>query len=235
MSNEFVVNAEMREDQGKGASRRLRRAGKFPAIVYGAGKEPEPITLDHAVMLRQLENEAFYSQVLTLHIGSEEEQAVLRDLQRHPSKPFILHMDFMRIKRGETLRMNIPIHLIGGDEAPGVKEGGVLSQVVVDVEIECLPRNLPEYIEVDVSALDVGDSVHLSDLKLPEGVELVSMIGQEDQSEEDLHATDQPVASIHHKIVKEEEPEVEVEAAEGEAAEGDKAATEGESGDSSED
>ncbi len=232
MSNEFIINAEMRDDQGKGASRRLRRAGKFPAIVYGAGKEPTPITLDHNVMKHQLEDEAFYSQILTLNIGSGEEQAVLRDLQRHPSKPFILHMDFMRIKRGETLRMNIPVHVTGGDEAPGVAEGGVLSQVIVDVEIECLPRNLPEYINIDVSALNVGESVHLSNLKLPEGVELVSMIGQEDLSEDELHNMDQPVASIHHKIVKEEEPELEVEAGAEEGA----AAEEGEeSGESAED
>lgn len=230
MSDEFIINAEMREDQGKGASRRLRRAGKFPAIVYGAGKEPTPITLEHNAMQHQLENEAFYSQILTMHIGSEEEQAVLRDIQRHPAKQFILHMDFMRIKRGETLRMNIPVHVLGGDDAPGVAEGGVLSQVIVDVEIECLPRNLPEYIEVDVSALNVGDSVHLSDLKLPEGVELVSMIGQEDLSEEELQNTNQPVASIHHKIVKEEEPE---EAEEGAATE--ETGESGESGESSED
>jgi len=229
MSNEFELNAEKRDMQGKGASRRLRHAGKLPAIIYGAGKEPEAIMLKHNEVMHHLENDAFYSHILTLNLDSTPEQVILRDLQRHPIKPRILHMDFLRIKAGEKLRMNVPLRFIGDDTAPGVKAGGVMSHVMTDFEIECLPKDLPEYIEVNVGELDIGDSVHMFSVALPEGVVLVSLIGNEDATEEELNAIDHPVASVQRKMVKEEEPEVEVEgqegaegeAADGEAAEGD--------------
>jgi len=223
-TDNIVLIAEQRDEQGKGASRRLRRLGKFPAIVYGAGKEPTPITLDHNEMLKHLESEAFYSSLLSLELGGESERVVLRDIHRHPAKPFILHMDLLRVKKGEALRMHVPLHFMGEEDSPGVKAGGVPMHNMVEVEIECLPRHLPEYIEVDVSNLDVGDSVHLSKLQMPEDVTLIAMIGADEMSEEEMHAIDQPVASIQHKLV-EAEPEPEEaaaveEAGEGEAAEG---------------
>ncbi len=181
MSNEFVVTAEPRSDQGKGASRRLRRAGKVPAILYGAGKEPIPLSVDHNRLLRQLENEAFYSHILTIDIEGRKEQAILKDMQRHPAKPFIQHLDFMRVSAGEKIRVNVPLHFVGGDVAPGVKiGGGIVTHTVTEVEINCLPKDLPEYIEVDLSGLELGQSLHLSDIKLPKGVELVQLLQGEE-------------------------------------------------------
>ena len=181
MSSEFVVSAELRKDQGKGASRRLRRTGKVPAILYGAGKEPVSLTLDHNELLKQLDNEAFYSHILTVDMGGSKEQAILKDMQRHPAKPFILHMDLMRVSAGEKIRVNVPLHLTGTDVAPGVKiGGGIVTHTVTEVEISCLPKNLPEYIEVDVSGLELGESLHLSDISLPKGVELVQLLQGEE-------------------------------------------------------
>lgn len=227
MSNDFELNAEARDMQGKGASRRLRHAGKLPAIIYGGGKEPAAITLNHNEVIHQLENEAFYSKILTLNVDNAAEQVVLRDMQRHPIKPFVMHMDFLRIKAGEKMRMSVPLHFVGDEISPGVKAGGVMSHVMTTFDIECLPKDLPEYIEVDTSALDVGDSVPMFSVALPEGVELVALIGHEEMTEEERHAMDQPVASVHRKMVKEEEPEV-VEGVEGEeGAEGEGEAAEG--------
>ncbi len=181
MSSEFVLSAEPRSEQGKGASRRLRRAGKVPAILYGAGKEPVPLSINHNELLKQLENEAFYSHILTIELGGKKEQAVLKDLQRHPAKPFILHLDLMRVSAGEKIRVNVPLHFIGEEVAPGVKiGGGIVTHAVTEVEITCLPKDLPEYIEVDLSGLELGQSLHLSDLKLPPGVELVQLMQGEE-------------------------------------------------------
>jgi large subunit ribosomal protein L25 len=214
-TEDFILNAEKREEQGKGASRRLRHAGKFPGIVYGGGKNPMPITLDHNEAQRHLEHEAFYSHILTLKIGNDSEQVILRDVQRHPAKPFIQHMDLQRVKANEAIRMHVPLHLVGEDTAPGVKlEGGVFMHNAVDVEIECLPGDLPEYIEVDVSGLHVGGAIHLSEIKLPKGVKLVAMLNASELSAEELHAIDQPVASIQHKTTREEPSEAAPAAAE---------------------
>ncbi len=181
MSSEFVLTAEPRTEQGKGASRRLRREGKVPAILYGAGKDPVPLSVNHNELLKQLENEAFYSHILTVELDGKTEQAVLKDLQRHPAKPFILHLDLMRVSAGEKIRVNVPLHFIGEDVAPGVKiGGGIVTHAVTEVEISCLPKDLPEYIEVDLSALELGESLHLSDLKLPPGVELVQLLQGEE-------------------------------------------------------
>ncbi len=181
MSSEFVLTAEPRTEQGKGASRRLRREGKVPAILYGAGKDPVPLSLNHNELLKQLENEAFYSHILTVELDGKTEQAVLKDLQRHPAKPFILHLDLMRVSAGEKIRVNVPLHFVGEDVAPGVKiGGGIVTHAVTEVEISCLPKDLPEYIEVDLSALELGESLHLSDLKLPPGVELVQLLQGEE-------------------------------------------------------
>ncbi len=173
MSDEFNLIADFREDQGKGASRRLRREGKVPAVIYGAGRPPRSLSFDHNKVLRELENESFYSSVLSIKVGDKSQAAVVKDIQRHPSKPIILHMDFQRIVEDEAIRMNVPLHFIGGDTAPGVKlEGGTVSQLMTDVEISCLPKDLPEFIEVDISGLSVGEMVHISELTLPAGVEI---------------------------------------------------------------
>jgi large subunit ribosomal protein L25 len=215
MAISFELNAEPRDDTGKGASRRLRHTGKVPAIMYGGGKDPEPLSLSHNEVLRNLEHEAFYSHILTIKSGGAETQAILRDLQRHPSKPVVMHMDLQRISATEKLKTHAPIHFIGEDVAPGVKEGGLVSHDLTEVSIECLPKDLPEYIEVDVSGLDIGDSIHLSGLNIPEGVTLTDLARGDDH--------DSSVVSIHVKrVVEEVEPTAEGE----QAAEGDEEARE---------
>ncbi|MGB5715893.1 MAG: 50S ribosomal protein L25/general stress protein Ctc [Gammaproteobacteria bacterium] len=222
MATSFELSAEPRSDLGKGASRRLRRAGKVPAIIYGGNKDPEALTLSHNQVLRNLENEAFYSHILTIKSGADETQAILRDLQRHPSKAVIMHMDLQRVSASETLRTNVPIHIIGEELAPGVKEGGLVSHDLTDVEVECYPKDLPEYIEVDISALEIGDSIHLSALQVPDGVTLT------DLERGEVH--DASVVSIHVKRVVEE---IEEEAPADEAGGGaEEAKGEGEEGES---
>ncbi len=191
MTTDFVINAEARSDLGKGASRRLRRVNMVPGIIYGGGKDPQPLSINHDDLIKSLENEAFYSHVLTINIGKEKAKAVLKDLQRHPHKPKIHHVDLLRVSESEKLHMHVPLHFIGDEEAPGVKAGGLFTHQLVEVEVACLPKNLPEFIEVDVSGLGLEDIVHLRDLKLPKGVELVAL---SHGPEHDL-----PVASIHRQ------------------------------------
>jgi len=191
MAISFELNAESRTDTGKGASRRLRQAGKVPAIIYGGNKDPEALTLSHNELLRNLEHEAFYSHILTVKTGGSTTSAILRDLQRHPSKPLILHVDLQRVRADEELRTQVPLHIIGEDTCPGVKAGGLVSHEQTEVEVECLPKDLPEFIEVDISGLDVGETLHLSDLKVPEGVTLLELARGEDH--------DLGVVSIHAK------------------------------------
>jgi large subunit ribosomal protein L25 len=195
MSNDFVLNAEVRTTQGKGASRRLRREGKVPAVLYGGHKDPVMLTIGGFELDKRLKNEAFYSHILTLNIGGTEESAVLKDLQRHPAKPQITHLDLQRVVADEELRMHVPLHFKGEAVAPGVKQGGgVVQHHLVDVEVLCLPKHLPEFIEVDVSAMELNDALHLSQLKLPEGVTLVAL----------EHDDDQAVVSVHIPRVVEE-------------------------------
>ena len=175
MSETLIINAEARGDMGKGASRRLRQAGLVPGIIYGAEKEPEMITVDHNKLAHALQDEAFYSSILTVNVGGDSQQVVLKDLQRHPSKPFIMHLDLLRISQKTSIKMQVPLHFINEETAPGVKGGGTASHNMTEVEISCLPANLPEYIEVDCGGLDIGDSIHLSELKLPEGVEIPAL------------------------------------------------------------
>ena len=208
---DFVLIAETREDQGKGASRRLRRAGKVPAIIYGGDKEPQAISLTHHEVIHELENEAFYSHILTLKIGNTEEKAILRDMQRHPAKPYVTHMDFQRVSANEAIRVLVPVHFMNEDTCVGVKQGGgVLNHLMTEVEVQCLPKDLPEFIEVDVADLDVGGTVHLSDLKLAKGVEIVELLHGEEH--------DNAVVACHkgHGGAAAAAPE---EGAEGEAAE----------------
>ena len=172
----FEVAAEPRSEQGTGASRRLRKAGKVPGILYGAGKEPAKILLDHNAILRQLQNEAFHSSILTVNLGTETDQAVLRDWQMHPYKPQVVHVDLQRVSATEKIHMRVPLHFLGADVAPGVKlQGGIVSHLFNEVDITCLPKDLPEYLAVDLTNLSVGDSVHLSDIKLPDGVAVTSL------------------------------------------------------------
>jgi len=216
MSVTFELDAEVRTDMGKGASRRLRHANKVPAVMYGGGEDPVSLTMEHNKISHALENEAFYSHILTINVGGKTEKAILRDLQRHPAKPIILHADFQRVNMKEKLHMHIPLHFINEDIAVGVKdEGGRIQHNVVEVEVSCLPAELPEYIEVDVAELGMDESLHLSDIKLADGVELVQL------SHGESH--DLPVVSIHKpRAVVEETDEVAVDADVDEAAaEGD--------------
>jgi len=214
MAISFELNAEVRTDTGKGASRRLRHAGKVPAIMYGGNKDPETLTLSHNEVIRNLEHEGFYSQILTVKTGGKETQVILRDLQRHPSKVTILHMDLLRISATEKLTTQIPLHLLGEEDSPGVKAGGLLSHDMPDVSIECLPKDLPEYIEVDISAMEIGDAIHLSAVTAIEGVTYVELARDDDH--------DPAVVSIHAKPVAAAEED------EAPAAEGDEAAEGGE-------
>lgn len=184
MTDIFELNAEKRADIGKGASRRLRRLqDKVPAILYGGEKEPLAITLEHRQVLKALENEAFYSHILTIKVGGKTEKVVLKDIQRHAFKPKVVHMDFQRVSGKTKLHMHVPLHFINEDIAPGVKTGGgMVNHLLTDVEVVCLPADLPEYIEVDLAKLDVNQALHLSDLKLPKGVELVALSHDHDLS-----------------------------------------------------
>lgn len=193
MATQFELNAESRHDQGKGASRRLRRQeDKVPGIMYGGGEDPMSLSFQHKQLRKALENEAFASHILTIHIDGKKQQAVLKALQRHPFKPRIQHLDLLRITGKEKINMQIPLHFKGEEIAPGVKlSGGIVSHLLSSLEIRCLPADLPEYIEIDLSQLNVDESIHLSDLKLPQGVEIVSLL-QGTDAEHDL-----AVASLH--------------------------------------
>ena len=194
MKDDFDLIADIREDQGKGASRRLRHQGLVPAIIYGAGRPPRALVFDHNRVLQQLENEKFYSSVLNIKVGEKSQAAILKDVQRHPSKPLVMHMDFQRIVEDQEIKMLVPIHFLGEDVAPGVKRGGGKPQhMMTEVEVVCLPKHLPEYLEIDVSELELDEMLKLSDIKLPEGVSIPALA----QGEE----ADRAVVSIH--VIKE--------------------------------
>lgn len=200
MAKDFVLNAEKRDDEGKGASRRLRRAGRVPAILYGGNDAPVSISLDHNEMLRNTAHEAFYSHILTVKLDGKEVQALLKDMQRHPAKPTILHVDLLRVLADKAVRVHVPLHFLNEKTSPGVKtSAGVVSHHLIEVEVECLPKDLPEFIEVDCGAMDVGDALHLTDLKMPAGTKLVALMHGE------IKDHDQPVVSIHHARVSSEE------------------------------
>ena len=187
MVGSFDFEAEARTGTGKGDARRTRRQGKIPAIVYGAGQAPVKLNLVHHKVLKALENDAVYSHVLTIKYGDQEEKAILKALERHPSKPIIMHMDFLRVNEKEKLRVHVPLHFTNQEVSVGVKRGGVVGHNLVEVEVECVPQDLPEFIEVDLLQVDLGGLVHLSDLKVPKGVEIVDL----------THGDDRVVAGIH--------------------------------------
>jgi len=187
-SQQFVVIAQKRSEQGKGASRRLRRlAALVPGILYGGQTPPTMISIEQKQLIKLLENEAFYSHILNIEIDGQTERAVIKDLQRHPFKPTLLHIDFQRITGNEKISMHVPLHFTGEDIAPGVKvDKGIVTHMATEIEVRCLPDFLPEFIGVDLSTLKVGESIHISELKLPEHVE----------STELLHGNDIALASI---------------------------------------
>ena len=177
MSTGFALDVENRPDLGTGSSRRLRRQGKVPAIIYGGGRKPRAVVLDHARLLREMEQEAFYTSILTLTLGEVSQPVVVKDLQRHPSRRQVLHLDFLRIREDEKISLNVPLHFLGGDVAVGVREqGGEVSVQLTEVEVSCLPKDLPENIEVDISELELNQRLHLTDIQIPEGVELPALV-----------------------------------------------------------
>jgi large subunit ribosomal protein L25 len=182
MSDQFELTAEPREDLGKGASRRLRRlADLVPAIIYGGDKDPQPLTLIRKDLEKALENEAFFSHVLTINVGKGKEKAILKDLQRHPARNSVMHADFLRVDENRAIKVHVPIHFTNEEKCYGVKtEGGMIQHQVTDIEVQCLPADIPEFIEVDMLNIHVGDIVHLSDVALPEGVVSVALALGED-------------------------------------------------------
>jgi large subunit ribosomal protein L25 len=199
----FELAAEARPKLGRTDSRRLRKAGKVPAIMYGGGEAPESMTLDHNTLVRHMSREAFYTSILTLKVGSKAQQVIIKDVQRHPARPLIMHLDFQRIREDEEISLNVPIHFLNEVNAKGVKEqGGVVDHLLTDVEVRCLPRDLPEYLEIDVTDLELNQIYHLSDIKLPQGVTLVAL----------EHGLDQPVVAVN--VPRQEEVDIAPEAAE---------------------
>ncbi|HXF08517.1 MAG TPA: 50S ribosomal protein L25/general stress protein Ctc [Candidatus Acidoferrales bacterium] len=172
----FKVTATSRSDAGKGASRRLRRQGRVPGIVYGGDQPPQAISLSNNEMMKHLEHEAFYSHVLELEVDGVAQSVILKALQRHVYRAgVLLHVDFQRVVADQALHVHVPVHFVGEERSVGAKRGGVISHLLNEVEVICLPKDLPEFIEVDVSGLDIGESLHLSDLKLPAAIRLASL------------------------------------------------------------
>lgn len=231
MSTGFELEIEARDKLGTSESRRLRRLGKVPAILYGGGKDPQSVMLEKDRLQIQMEQEAFYTSILTLNLNGESQAVIVKDVQRHPAKRQVLHLDFQRILADEKITLKIPIHFIGEEEAIGVREqGGEIAHLTTDVEISCLPKDLPEYLEIDITDLELNQLLHLSDIKVPEGVEVVAL----------AHDQDPAVVSINPPRREEEDEVIEAEEAfeegaeleEGAApAEGDASAESGEGSD----
>src|ERR1700678_1413625 len=204
----FQVGADARHDQGKGASRRLRRAGKVPAVLYGGNGEPRNITLDHQQLLTMIDNEKFYSSIISVNVDAEGQPAIVGDVQMHPAKNAVVHVDLQRVLENEKLKIHLPIHFKGEAVAPGVKtQGGIVSHLIQDIEISCLPKDLPEFLELDLSAMNLNDTLHLSDVPLPGGVTVP-----------ELAHRNPVVVSVHSPRVAEPEPEAVAAATEGAAA-----------------
>ncbi len=199
----FELAAEFRDGQGKGASRRLRHAGRVPAILYGGHAEPRAITLNHQKLMTLIDNEKFYSSIINIVVGEEKQAAIVKDLQMHPARNAIVHVDMQRVVESEKIRIHIPIHFKGEAASPGVKsQGGVVSHRIADIEVSCLPKDLPEFIELDLSKMEMNESKHLSDLPLPEGV-TIPLIAKGDAV----------VVTVHPPRAEEPEPTAEVAAA----------------------
>jgi large subunit ribosomal protein L25 len=209
----FELSAEPRHDQGKGASRRLRHAGKVPAILYGAHAEASRLALEHHKVLPLVGNEKFFSSIISVTINGQKQAAIVKDVQMHPARPQVVHVDLQRVVETEKIRLHLPIHFRNATASPGVKtEGGVVSHHMADIEVICLPKDLPESIELDLSAMHLNDQIFLADVKLPDGVTFTAM----------AHGNNPPVVSIHSPRVA--EPEATAEAAAATPAEGAAAA-----------
>jgi large subunit ribosomal protein L25 len=225
MSDGFVLEIEARDKLGKAETRRLRRRGKVPAVLYGGGEESRAIMVEDNLVSHQMEQEAFYTSILTLTQGSEKQAVIVKDVQRHPAKNSVLHLDFQRILADEKISLNVPIHFVGEEAAVGVKvQGGEITHLMTDVEVSCLPKDLPEFLELDVSSLELNQLLHLSDIPVPEGVELSAL----------AHDQDPGVVSISPPRREEEESSLETAGGEvsedGEAAgDADDAAKDGDS------
>ncbi len=208
----FELSAEPRNDQGKGASRRLRHSGKVPAILYGAHAEPVRLSLEHHKLMSLVADEKFYSSIISITVGAQQQPVIVKDVQMHPARNAITHVDLQRVLENEKIRLHLPIHFRGEAASPGVKtQGGVVSHHMADMEVVCLPKDLPEHIELDLSTMNLNDTLYLTDVKVPEGVTISGL----------AHGANPPVVSIHAPRVAEPEPTEETAAA---ATEGDAAA-----------
>ena len=232
MSANFIVEAEVRTGSGTAASRRARRNGQVPMVVYGGGEDEQYLLVDHNKIYRQLEVEAFHSALVQLHVADDLQRAILRDVQMHPFKQQVMHLDFQRVSRKDKITMTIPIHFTGEEEAPGVVlEAGIMSHSITSIDVTCLGSDLPEYVSVDVSELHMGDSVTLGDVVLPDGVEFASSV-QDSELEQSIASVLAP-KKPQEEVDEEEGEGIEgEEGAEGETAEGDAESEEG--GDSKE-
>ncbi len=201
MADQFELSAVPRKHRGRSPSRRLRRkADQVPVILYGAGQDPQPLSIPHKELHKACENEAFFSHIITLNAGGKSQEVILKDLQRHPAKDRIMHADFMRIRRDQTINVEVPLHFINEDSCVGVRQsGGNISHNMTAVEVSCLPGDLPEFIEFDVQELDVGDVIHMSELTLPAGLTMPALQQGPDH--------DHVVVSVHAPRREEEEEE----------------------------
>jgi large subunit ribosomal protein L25 len=205
----FELSAEPRNDQGKGASRRLRHSGKVPAILYGAHAEPVRLSLEHHKLLPLVADEKFYSSIISVNVGAQKQPVIVKDVQMHPARNAIVHLDLQRVLENEKIRLHLPIHFRGEAASPGVKtQGGVVSHHMADMEVTCLPKDLPEHIELDLSAMNLNDTLYLTDIKVPAGVTISAL----------AHGANPPVVSIHAPRVAEPEPTAEAAAAPAEGA-----------------
>jgi large subunit ribosomal protein L25 len=204
----FTFGADLREMQGKGASRRLRHAGKVPAVLYGGHEAAQALVLDQQNLLTMIDNERFYSSIVELKIGEKKQPAIIKDIQMHPARNVVVHVDLQRVVESEKIRIHLPIHFKGEAGSPGVKtQGGVVSHMRADVEVSCLPKDLPEFLELDLSAMNLNDTKFLADIPLPPGVVIP-----------ELTRKNAPVVSIHSPRAEEPEPTAEAAAAPAEGA-----------------
>jgi len=196
----FEISAEPRNDQGKGASRRLRHSGKVPAILYGAHAEPTRLALEHHKVLALSADEKFYSSIISINVGGQKQPAIVKDVQMHPARTAVMHIDLQRVMENEKIRLHLPIHFRGAAASPGVKtQGGVISHHMADIEVVCLPKDLPEFVELDLSAMNLNESLYVTDLKVPAGVTISAL----------AHGANPPVVSVHAPRVAEPEAVVE--------------------------
>jgi len=218
----YKVDAKLRDDVGKGASRRLRREGRVPVVLYGAGREPRNLTLNHNKVLRLIEDEGFFSSIIEFSAdGGAKQKVVIKDMQRHPAKPVVMHMDFMRVDDNQELIMNIPIHFLNADNCPASKVAGiVIDYQIHEIEITCLPKDLPESFEVDLANFDVGDSVMLSEIEMPEGVQVIAFLRTDDEDFDDVIVNTATVLDTSDED-EVEEPDVDVPTVDEEASEED--------------